>query len=311
MPIDTVWQWQDLLLASLVVLLGMVSTLTRDRRLAILLFVVLGLVLALLWARLYAPDVALAEAAIGAGVSGALLVSTLRGRRKSPDALLFTAPLQWLAGVAVMLLGVAVAWGLLSVLVTGNGWRLGEQVYAHLPESGVSNPVTAVLLNFRAYDTLLELAVLLVAVLGIRALGKPQPAYVAEATLTDLAVWLVPVLIVMAGYVLWAGAHAPGGAFQAGALLGGAGIVLVLAGKRWGGLPLRPLYLHGGLVVGTGIFLLVGVGLAWWGEGFLRYPEGQAGVWILLIEVAATLSIGMTLVLAFMGGIPPRQEDQI
>ena len=31
----------------------------------------------------------------------------------------------------------------------------------------------------------------------------------------------------------------------------------------------------------------------------------------MLIEVAATLSIGMTLVLAFMGGIPPRQEDQI
>jgi hypothetical protein len=53
------------------------------------------------------------------------------------------------------------------------------------------------------------------------------------------------------------------------------------------------------------------VGLAWWGEGFLRYPEGQAGVWILLIEGAATLSIGMTLVLAFMGGIPPRQEDKI
>lgn len=309
MPIEQVGQWQDVLLAGLVVLLGMVSTLTRDRRLAIVLFVVLGLVLTLLWARLYAPDVALAEAAIGAGVSGALLMSTLHGRRKAPDMLLFSLPIQWLVAVAVMLLGVAIAWGLLSVLSADNGWRLGEQVYAHLPDSGVRNPVTAVLLNFRAYDTLLELAVLLVAVLGIRALGKAQPVYVAEAALTDLAVWLVPVLIVMAGYVLWAGANAPGGAFQAGALLGGAGIVLVLSGRRWGGLPSSQSWLHGGLVMGVGVFLLVGVGLAMWGEGFLHYPAGQAGIWILVIEVAATLAIGMTLVLAFMGGIPDQEEQ--
>ena len=42
---------------------------------AIVLFISFGLLLALVWARLNAPDVALAEAAIGAGLTGALLLA--------------------------------------------------------------------------------------------------------------------------------------------------------------------------------------------------------------------------------------------
>ena len=42
----------------------------------------------------------------------------------------------------------------------------GAPVAAHLAESGVTHPVTAVLLNYRGYDTLLEIAVLLLALLA-------------------------------------------------------------------------------------------------------------------------------------------------
>lgn len=42
---------------------------------AILLFIAFGLLMAVAWARLAAPDVALAEAAIGAGLTGALLLA--------------------------------------------------------------------------------------------------------------------------------------------------------------------------------------------------------------------------------------------
>lgn len=52
---------------------------------ALVTFIVFGLLLALAWARLAAPDIALAEAAIGAGLSGALLLDAygdLRRRRK-------------------------------------------------------------------------------------------------------------------------------------------------------------------------------------------------------------------------------------
>ena len=44
---------------------------------AIVLFIAFGLLMALAWVRLDAPDVALAEAAIGAGLTGALLLAAL------------------------------------------------------------------------------------------------------------------------------------------------------------------------------------------------------------------------------------------
>ncbi|ETW97990.1 MAG: hypothetical protein ETSY1_20580 [Candidatus Entotheonella factor] len=44
---------------------------------AVVLFIAFGLLLSLAWVRLQAPDVALAEAALGAGITGALLLSTL------------------------------------------------------------------------------------------------------------------------------------------------------------------------------------------------------------------------------------------
>lgn len=49
----------------------------RDLFKAIVLFVTFGLLMALAWARLDAPDVALAEAAIGAGLTGSLLMAAL------------------------------------------------------------------------------------------------------------------------------------------------------------------------------------------------------------------------------------------
>ena len=54
---------------------------------AVVLFIVFGLLMALAWARLNAPDIALAEAAIGAGITGALLLDTvgyLRKKKREP-----------------------------------------------------------------------------------------------------------------------------------------------------------------------------------------------------------------------------------
>ncbi|MCG8485890.1 MAG: DUF4040 domain-containing protein, partial [Chromatiales bacterium] len=44
---------------------------------AVVLFVAFGLLLALAWVRLEAPDIALAEVAIGTGLTGALLLAAL------------------------------------------------------------------------------------------------------------------------------------------------------------------------------------------------------------------------------------------
>jgi multicomponent Na+:H+ antiporter subunit G len=49
----------------------------RDMFRAVVMFIVFGLLMALAWVRLQAPDIALAEAAIGAGLTGVLLLDTL------------------------------------------------------------------------------------------------------------------------------------------------------------------------------------------------------------------------------------------
>lgn len=72
----------DLLLIGALLALAAACLFSTEIQRAVILFIVFGLLLTLVWARLLAPDVALAEAAIGAGLSGALLLAA--ARRVSP-----------------------------------------------------------------------------------------------------------------------------------------------------------------------------------------------------------------------------------
>lgn len=212
--------------------------------------------------------------------------------------------------VLVLCLGAALVAAILDLPAAGVD--LPGAVAIHMAASGVDHPVTAVLLNFRGYDTLLEIAVLLLALLGMLAAspgtGMTAPgASPAGPVLQTLARLAVPLMILMAGYLLWAGAHRPGGAFQAGAVLAAAAVLLHLAGllPAWAspGILLR-LGLAGGFLV----FLAVAVLLL--GEGaLLRYPPDHAGALILLVEAGLTISLGLILaglylVLAYRRGAP-------
>lgn len=67
----------DLFLALSLLALAAGSLSRRKAFPAVILFIAFGLLMALAWMRLDAPDVAMAEAAIGAGLTGALLLATL------------------------------------------------------------------------------------------------------------------------------------------------------------------------------------------------------------------------------------------
>jgi uncharacterized MnhB-related membrane protein len=67
----------DVALAAMLVWLAWRCAGSRDLFRCVVLFIALGLLLALAWVRLEAPDIALAEAAIGAGMTGALLLDAL------------------------------------------------------------------------------------------------------------------------------------------------------------------------------------------------------------------------------------------
>jgi uncharacterized MnhB-related membrane protein len=68
----------DLLLSIILITLALAALTSREPRRAVILFIAFGLLLSLVWARLRAPDVALAEAAIGAGLAGALMLAAAR-----------------------------------------------------------------------------------------------------------------------------------------------------------------------------------------------------------------------------------------
>lgn len=213
----------------------------------------------------------------------------------------------WLLLSLLLVLGVVLSYAVLSI--PDPAQELPTMLTDNMTISGAHNPVSAVLLNFRGYDTLLEMGVLLAALLGVWSLDE-MPTYRGSAPdqiLDIMSRQLIPVFILVAGYLVWAGADAPGGAFQAGALLGAAGVLLRLCGwrvnNRYSGLPLRVL-----LVLGLAMFVMVGTGALLIGSAFLRYPPTVASELMLIIESAATLSIGATLAALFLGGRPKGEE---
>lgn len=212
-----------------------------------------------------------------------------------------------LLALLLMTVFVGLALALLSLPESAQGLR-GE-VTAQMDRSGVGHPVTAVLINFRGYDTLLEMAVLLLALIGVRSLApvshRPLPA--PGAVLDRLTRLYAPLMLLVAGYLLWRGADATGGAFQAGAVLGAAGVLLLLAGWR---LPssLRGWPLRLAITLGVAVFSGVAALMTRSNGELLHYPVEHAGALILLVESAAALSIGITLAALYLGGHPGEEE---
>jgi len=82
-PLD--WLFDGLLGATLL-WLGAQVVFARRLFSTVISFIALGMLMAIAWLRLGAPDVALAEAALGGGVTGALLLAALnRLERTDPD----------------------------------------------------------------------------------------------------------------------------------------------------------------------------------------------------------------------------------
>lgn len=219
--------------------------------------------------------------------------------------------------VAVLLLAILLTWILLDAARELGHTRIGltATVTASMDQSGVYHPVTAVLLNFRGYDTWLELGVLLLAVLGV-LLFQPATDLVqvrslpaAENVLKRAVGLLLPMAVLVAGYLLWIGKYDSGGAFQAGVVLGSGLILLWLSGSP--GLVCLPGHVFRLLLVlGFGAFWSVAAALLLLDHGLLDYPESQAGNLILFIEACATLSIAWTMAALIIGIQPPRPAHE-
>jgi multisubunit Na+/H+ antiporter MnhB subunit len=282
---------------------------------AVVGFVSFGLLLTLAWVRLDAIDVASTEAAIGSGLTGALLLGAAARLRANEAATAAERPGPALRVLAALFSAtVAVALAAAVLLLPDPAPTLAPAAAANAEATGLGNPVTNVLIAFRAMDTMLEKVVLLLALVGVWSLARedvwgdrPSPLGRghADGPLAFLARLLPPVGIVVGVYILWEGADHPGGAFQGGTILAAMWLLVNMAGLA-SAPPICRRSLRLALIAGPTVFLIVGLGGLLFGDAFLAYPEAYAKPLILAIEFAMTLTIAVTLGLLVVG--PPGQE---
>jgi multisubunit Na+/H+ antiporter MnhB subunit len=308
----------EIALAAVVLGLAVWTIAVRDTFAAVAGFLAYGLLLALVWVRLEAVDVAMTEAAIGGGLVGVLLLGAAARLRTTETAAAVDWPSKTLRlGAALLSAAVTAALAAAVLFLPDPAPTLAPAAAANAGATGLGNPVTNVLMAFRALDTMLEKVVLVLALVGVWSLapdrlwgGHPGPRHQADpnGVLAFFARLLPPVGIVVAIYILWVSADYPGGAFQAGTILAAMWLLVMMAGladappvsRRW----LRLL-----LIVGPAVFLVVGLGGLLLGDAFLAYPAAYAKPLIVAIEVAMTLTIAVTLGL-LMAGAPERSAER-
>jgi multicomponent Na+:H+ antiporter subunit B len=150
----------------------------RDLFAAAMLFAIYSLLSAALFTVLDAGDVALTEAAVGAGISTILLLAVLALARRYEHPV---SGHNWLALVVVTVTGAVLVYATLDMPEFGAsdnpaqvhvGPYYTEQSY---PDMGVPNMVAAVLASYRSIDTLGEGFVILTAGLAVFALLSIKP----------------------------------------------------------------------------------------------------------------------------------------
>jgi multisubunit Na+/H+ antiporter MnhB subunit len=274
-------------------------------------YVTYGLLLALVWVQLRALDVALTEAAIGGGLTGLLLLGAA-SRLRAAEASAGPGPgrpVRLLAGLCCA--GISVALALVILSLPEEAPTLAPEALAALPATGVGNPVTGVLMAFRAIDTLLEKVVLVLALVGVWSLaadrwwgGRPALRFKVsgDSALAFFARVLPPLGVLLGIHLAWTGASAPGGAFQGGTVLAAMWLIVMMAGLR--DTPaISAMWLRIGVISGPMVFFAVAFAGMLTAGAFLAYPVEYAKPLILLIEVPMLLTIALSLGLLVAG--PP------
>jgi len=301
-------------LAVLILMLAVWTIVARDTFAAVVGFVAYGMLLTLVWVQLHGVDVALIEGAIGGGLTGAMLVRAAARLRRTEAAAHAEHPAVLTRMAAALVAGSASAALAVAVLTLPDpAPTLAPETAANLAATGMGNPLTGVLLAFRAMDTLLEAIVVLFALIGVWSLapdrvwgGRPGPRHQADpdGILAYLARVLPPIGLVVGVYIFWIGADLPGGKFQGASIIAAMWLLAVMAGLS-DAPPVSRTWLRLALIGGPVVFIAIGTAGISAAGAFLAYPDGLAKPLIKAIEWALMPSLALTLAL-ILAGVPER-----
>ena len=302
-----------LFLLSLLVITAIAIVRTENLFVAVMLTSIFSLLMAANFFILDAADVALTEAAVGAGITTVffLCALALTGDREKP-----------VTGSRHVTLGTVAVLALLIIYATFDKPPLGDPdapVHQHVapwylektPEYvDIPNVVTAVLGSFRGYDTLGEVFVVFAAcigvlfILGVRPPHKPREASDEDDGLRHHLIpqvvgrLVVPFIVLFGLYVQFHGEYGPGGGFQAGAIIA-TGIILyaLLEGEAQALRAVPRSVLLGMVVGGALLYGAVGVVCMLMGGTFLDYsvlaadPVFGQQLGILIIEAGVGMAV--------------------
>ncbi|WP_088279285.1 monovalent cation/H+ antiporter subunit A [Ideonella sp. A 288] len=219
------------------------ALLHRQRVVAVVLMGGAGLVVCLVFVGLSAPDLALTQLLVEV-VSVVLLMLALKWL---PDESPAEHRTPWPAArdaVLALVVGLGVA-ALVWMVLTRPGQSVSDFFFATtLPQGGGANTVNVIIVDYRGFDTLGEITVLVIAALTLHALlagwappAAPVPVTAGQAhplMLQRVARLVLPFVVLISVFLYLRGHNLPGGGFIAGLVLA-IGLVLmqVAHGQAW------------------------------------------------------------------------------
>ncbi len=297
-----------------VLAIGAVGTvlLHRQRLIALVFMSVAGLVVSLAFLRFAAPDLALTQLSVEV-VTIVLLLMALRYLPQ--EAMAESRPARRWRDAALAGLGGLGAAALCFAMLTRpfdtiSGYHIAQSV----PGGGGTNVVNVILVDFRGFDTLGEIAVLAMAALGLHALLDglrlaPQAAGTRTedrypVMLAMLMRPLLPLAIAVSIYIFLRGHNLPGGGFIAGLVTAIALMLQYLAGGiDFAQARLRINYVR---VLGLGLAIAVATGLASWlfGRPFLTSAHGYVSPPLVgKFEIASAMAFDLGVYLVVIGTV--------
>ena len=231
----------EILLLILVVILAFLSLWIRDLISAVVVFGAYSFLMCLIWTGMGAVDVAFTEAAVGAGVSTVFFIAVLFNTTRKIKFNPLDLSAKIFASIVCIIVGCLLFVGISDLPEWGDPKSpVNSVVSAYYVEEAyndtkVPNLVTAVLADYRAYDTMFETCVVFIAMLGIFSILKREENgdYSVDQkdnlTIRVSARFMVPFIQLFGLYVIAHGHHSPGGGFQGGVILGASLILLAMA----------------------------------------------------------------------------------
>ncbi|MBB5021195.1 monovalent cation/H+ antiporter subunit A [Desulfurispira natronophila] len=288
----------------------------RNRILAVIMLGTVGLMVSLAFIRFSAPDLALTQISVEVVTIILLMMALHLLPRATPVE--STPTRRWRDLGLAVLAGVGTTALMMAVLTrpyeTISNYFLEQSV----PGGGGTNVVNVILVDFRGFDTLGEIVVLVIAGLAIYALlhnfelkapkvdalGRLWTSDRFPLILASITRPLLPLALLFSAYIFLRGHNEPGGGFIAGLITA---TVLILQYVASGIVWTRPrLNFDNHIVMAWGIIIAVLTGLGSWVVGYPFLTSTFEYFTLPLIgkfELASAIAFDLGVFLAVVGSV--------